>query len=78
MGPGMQEGKMYEKPTIASMLGYSLDWLGRRLHAEICLSPPQDNRATATPKLLHTIPSGGSQQQLKTKGLPKLSLNRIL
>lgn len=44
----------------------------------ICLSPPQDNRATTTQKLLHTIPSGGFQQQLKTKGVPKLSLSRIL
>lgn len=35
MGPGMQEGKMYEEPTTASVLEYSLDWLGRRLHAEI-------------------------------------------
>lgn len=78
MGSGMQEGKMYEKPTTAFMLGYSLNWLGRRLNAEICLSPPQDNRTTTTPKLLHTIPSGGFQQQLKTKGLPKLSLSRIL
>lgn len=78
MGSGMQEGKIYEKPTTASALRYSLNWLGRRLNAEICLSPPQDNRTTTTPKLLHTIPSGGFQQQLKTKGLPKLSLSRIL